>query len=303
MLYFFQSATVYCAKILYMKRLIRNKYANLASIFLLMICLFALNYSVQSQNKSPLKKYKIKEKVFQYKLGDNTVEIVISKTSKRPSKFVYFNMHDNENTAAEAAKEIIEKYGGTLIELKNGGKRLIKFSLKDERFTIDPNRIFTEEGIKKTLKYNGEYATEAENETNKFAEKLKDLLKNYRLIIAVHNNTDENYSIKSYETGGEFEKDAKLVNIKSEMDIDDFFFVTDKNIFKILKEKNQNVALQDNVNVTDDGSLSVYCGNHKIPYINVESEHGHLREQIKMLEVLQKLIMDFSRTKRKIRRR
>ena len=286
-----------------MKRLLPNKHFNLASSFLLVICLFAFNDSARGQNKPPLKKYKIEQKVFRYKLGDKTVKIVISKTSKRPSKFVYFNIHDNENTAVEAAKEIIEKYGGTLIELRNNGKRLINFSLKDEQFTFDPNRIFTKVGIRKTLKNNGGYTIEAERETNKFAERLKNFLKNFRLIIAVHNNTDENYSIKSYEKDGEFGMDAKLVNINLETDVDDFFFVTDKNIFKFLKEKNQNVALQDNVNVTDDGSLSVYSGNHKIPYINVEGEHGHLTEQIKMLELLQEVTKDFSRVKRKARRR
>ena len=270
---------------------------------MLVICLFALNNSARSQNKPPLKKYKLKQEVFPYQLGDTTVKIVVNKTLPAVSKFVYFNMHDNENTAVEATNEIIKKYGGTLIELQNDGKRLIKFSVKDEQFTIDPNRIFTNDGIVKTLKNNGEYTIEAEKETNKFAAKLKDFLKNVRLVIAVHNNTDENYSIKSYEKDGEFEMDAKLVNINLETDVDDFFFVTDKNIFKFLKEKNQNVALQDNVNVTDDGSLSVYSGNHKIPYINVEGEHGHLTEQIKMLELLQEVTKDFSRVKRKARRR
>lgn len=286
-----------------MKLLIRNKHSNLASIFLLVICLFALNGFAISQNKSPIKKYKIEQEVFQYKLGDTTVKIVFNKISKRPSKFVYFNMHDNENTAVEAAKEVIAKYGGTLIELRNNGKRLVNFSLEDKQFTFDPNRIFTVTGIRETLKRNGEYTTEAEKETNNFAQKLKDFIKNYRLIIAVHNNTNGNYSIESYKKDREFGKDAKLVNIKSEMDIDDFFFVTDKNIFEILKEKNQNVVLQDNSNVTDDGSLSVYCGKNKIPYINVESEHGHFREQTRMLEILQEITKDFSKIKRKIRRR
>jgi hypothetical protein len=286
-----------------MKRLILSKYAKSASIFWLVICLFALNYSAQSQNKPQLKKYKIKEEVFQYKLGDKTVKIVISKTSERPPKFVYFNMHDNENTAVEATKETIKKYGGTLIELQNDGKRLINFSLKDERFTIDPNRIFTVEGIVKTLKNNGEYSTEAEKETNKFAGILKNFLKNARLVIAVHNNSNESYSIKSYENGGEYDSDAKLVNLEPEMDVDDFFFVTEDNIFRKLKAKNQNVALQDNLNVTDDGSLSVYCGKNKIPYINVESEQEHLMEQIKMLEILQKLTKDFTRLKRKAKRK
>ena len=100
MLYFFQSVTICGDEILYMKRLIRSKYTKLLSIFGLVICLFALNYSAQGQNKAPLRKYKIREEVFQYKLGDEAIKIVISKTSKRPSNFVYFNMHDNENTAA-----------------------------------------------------------------------------------------------------------------------------------------------------------------------------------------------------------
>jgi hypothetical protein len=286
-----------------MKRTILGEYAKLASIFLLAICLLAFNNSAQSQNKPQLYKYKIKEEVYQYKLGDKTVEIVISKTSKRPAKLVYFNMHDNENTSVEATKETIKKFGGTLIELRNNGKRLINFSLKDEQFTVDPNRIFTREGIVKTLKNNGNYSIEAEKEIDKFAANLKNLLKNVRLVIAVHNNSNENYSVKNYETGGEYDVDAKLVNLVPDMDNDDFFFVTDDNVFRKLKLKNQNVALQDNSNATDDGSLSVYCGKNKIPYINVESELGHLREQIKMLEILREATKDFIRIKRKAGRR
>jgi hypothetical protein len=265
------------------------------------VCLFALSISARSQSKSPLKKYKIAENVFQYKLGDTTVKIVVGKTSKFPLKFVYFNMHDNENTAIEAAREVIEKYGGTFIELQIEGERLINFSLKDKSFTFDPNRIFTDVGIEKTLKLNGSYTTEARNETSKFAEKLKEYLKNARLIIAVHNNTDENYSIKSYETGGEYAREIKHFNINTEMDIDDFYYVTEDSHFKFLKEKNQNVVLQNNANVTDDGSLAVYCGKNKISYINVESEHGHLREQTDMLEILQESIKNFGQAKKKAR--
>ncbi len=285
-----------------MRHFVLNKYVNPAKVFLPLICLLVWNGSAQIQNKSPLGKYKIREKIIQYNLGDRAVKIVVSKTAGQLSKFVYFNLHDNENTSVEAAKEIIKKYGGTLVEIENGDKRLISFSLKDEEFTFDPNRIFTRVGIKTTLENNGKYTIEAESETNKFAEKLKNLLKNVRLIIALHNNNNENYSIKSYLTGGEYESDAKLVNINSEIDIDDFFFVTGNVFFNFLKEKNQNVALQDNANVTDDGSLSVYCGRQKISYINVEAENGHLAEQTKMLEILQKLTKDFSRIKRKIRR-
>lgn len=286
-----------------MKQLISNKYFNFTNVLFLAFSISALNCSVRGQNKPPFKKYKIQQEVFRYKLGNTIVKIVVSKTSKRPPALIYFNMHDNENTSVEAAKEILEKYGGTLIELENGGKRLIKFCLKDEQFTFDPNRIFTKTGIEKTLKYNGGYANEAKTETSKFAGRLESFIKDARIIVALHNNTDENYSIKSYEKGEEFEKDAKLVGTKPQIDTDDFFYVTDENLYKKLQGKNQNVALQDNANVTDDGSLAVYCGKRKISYVNVESEHGHLPEQKKMLEILRELTKDFGKVKKKIGRK
>lgn len=256
-----------------------------------------------NQYKPQPNKYKIKKQGFTYKVGDKVVKIVVGKTIAKVSEFVYFNMHDNENTAVEATEKILEKFGGTLIELHNDGERLIKFSLLENQFTFDPNRIFTPGGIKKTLQFNSANSLEAEGETRKFAEKLESFLKNARLIIAVHNNTDENYSITSYAAGGEFEKDAKLSSVNAETDADDFFYVNERNFFKFLKGKNQNVALQDNEKVTDDGSLAVYCARNKISYINVESEHGHLTQQTKMLEVLQNLIKKFVRAGKKVRRK
>lgn len=257
--------------------------------------------AISKQSKPTANKYKIRQEIFPYRIGATDLKIVVSKTSSKPSKFVYFNMHDNENTSVEAVVEIIKKYGGTLVELQNGGERLIKFSLKDNRFTFDPNRIFTVDGIKKTLKFSGDSSIESQTEVVKFAGKLESYLKKVRLIIAVHNNTDENYSIKSYEKDGEFAADAKLVNINSEIDADDFFYVTEKTSFERLKEKNQNVALQNNAQVTDDGSLSVYCGRNKIAYINVEGEHGHLRQQTEMLEILRRLIEIQISAKKKFR--
>jgi hypothetical protein len=272
-----------------------KKSSIFATVLVLLFCLLSINYSVQCQKKSPTEKFKITEEVLQYKLGDKVIKLIVSKTSAHLSKFVYFNMHDNEDTSVEAAKEIIKKYGGTLIELQNDGKRLVDFPIKNQKFTFDPNRIFTETGIEITLKDYGDYTIEAEKETNKFATNVKNFLKNFQLIIAVHNNTDEKYTIKSYEKDGEYGKDVKLVNINTENDADDFFFVTESRFFNFLKKKNQNAVFQDNDNVTDDGSLSVYCGKNKISYINVESQYGHLKEQTKMLESLQEIARDHSR--------
>jgi hypothetical protein len=43
----------------------------------------------------------------------------------------------------------------------------------------------------------------------------------------------------------------------------------------------------------DDGSLSVYAAKKKIPYINIEALHGHLDEQIRMLETLKDIIFRY----------
>jgi len=69
-----------------------------------------------------------------------------------------------------------------------------------------------------------------------------------------------------------------------------FFYVTERKHFDGLKAKGYNVVLQNNDAVTDDGSLSVYCGRQKITYINVEAEHGHKIEQERMLTDLLDLL-------------
>lgn len=223
------------------------------------------------------------------KLGESEFQAIVNRG--KTLKPVYFNMHDDENTSVEAAKWVADKIGGTVIELKHSGNRLINFQLKNKSYKIDPNRIFTSVGINKTLKNYGGTSPEAEAEVDKFAKKLiADFLKQTDTIIALHNNTNNEYSAKSYEKGGDFEKDAAQVFINPANDIDDFFFVTEEKHFNKIKEKGFNVILQDNKNVTDDGSLSVYCGNEKITYINIEAEHGHRAEQVKMLEVLREIL-------------
>ncbi|HQU86155.1 MAG TPA: hypothetical protein PKY59_23710 [Pyrinomonadaceae bacterium] len=253
------------------------------------------NVSVEStksettENAEPI--VNLTQEIVELKIGDLGLQAVVSKG--KPDKPLYFNMHDDENTSVQAAKSVADKQGGKVIELKHTGARLINFKLNNKPYTIDPNRIYTTLGINKTLLKNGKTSPEAEAEVDKFAKKLiADFLKQTDVVIALHNNSNNEYSAKSYEKGGEFEKDAAQVFINPQNDIDDFFFVTEEKYFNKLKEKGYNVILQDNNNVTDDGSLSVYCGKEKIKYINVEAEHGHLAQQIKMLETLREVLAD-----------
>ncbi len=220
------------------------------------------------------------DSVIRYNLGNDIIEIRIN--GKSSDKYILINLHENEVTSINAAKEIIDNFGGYFIYISQSGERNIKFTLDSIPYAFDPNRIFTREGIKKTLHNLGNFSLEAENEVFKFANYLLDFLtKDSVCIIAVHNNYDGNYSAKSYYRKNK--QDAKRVYINPSEDVDDFFFVVQERDFDFFKSQGYNVVLQDNENVNDDGSLSVYCGKNNIRYINVEVQEGKLQTQYKMI--------------------
>jgi hypothetical protein len=223
----------------------------------------------------------------QLRLGETAVDVVVS---ERPGpKHLFCNLHDDENTSVEAGLVALRRSGGRLVELQHGGPRHIAFRLDGGEFVVDPNRIFTAEGARRTLAKLSRRTIEAERAVERFA---KDLLAVYAIeradvVIALHNNTEGQYSALSYEKGGVFAADASAVFIKDGSDPDDFFFVTEAAVFDALRHRGYNVVLQDNRRVTDDGSLSVYCGRAGVRYINVEAQNGHLEQQVAMIRALQ----------------
>jgi hypothetical protein len=224
------------------------------------------------------------------RLGETMVDVV---TSEGPgSRHLYCNLHDDENTSVEAGLAVVRRRGGRLIELRHGGRRNITFQLRGEPFIVDPNRIFTTEGVRQTLSRLSRRTGEVEHAVERFA---GDLLSIYSIeradvVIALHNNTDGDYSALSYRKGGVFASDAVDVFIKDGSDPDDFFFVTEHSVFDALRRRGYNVVLQDNRRVTDDGSLSVYCGKSGMRYINVEAQRGHLEQQVAMILALHEVL-------------
>lgn len=235
----------------------------------------------------------IEKKVLEFYIGETKVNILVLK-KYCPINVLYFNMHENENTSVQAGIKNIEKYGGTLIAFKTNGKREISFSISGNQFSVDPNRIFTNIGIKKTLEYYGNYSNEAKNALLHFTEQFMDSLFKDRdlIIVALHNNTNNNLSINSYKKGEMFFNDAAEYYQNNNNDIDDFIYVTDKIYYDKLKKRNINVVLQNNEAVNDDGSLSVYCRNFRIPYLNIEAEHGHFNTQVDMLKNVYEMLLE-----------
>lgn len=228
--------------------------------------------------------------VFPYKIGKTKVATILFSFEGADS-LCLLQLHDNEMTAKSVALSELKTSGGGLLSISNKGNRLIKFTYRKKTFQFDPNRIFTAKGRRETLEKNGQYTLAAEGLLEGFAAHLLQLI-NAPVIISMHNNSNDAYSITSYLSGAALGSDAEQLHINKERDGDDFFLTTDEKIYLRLKEKNFNVVLQNNIGATDDGSLSIYCGKNNKAYVNIEAQHGHDKEQAEMLELLKSILKE-----------
>lgn len=230
-----------------------------------------------------------------HRLGDNDIEVQVFQYGDKKD-LVFINLHDNEIAAIEATKRILEKHGGLFIKIENKNRRTITFRLDGRSYTFDPNRIFSKKGVELTLKRFGNTSNKAEKEIEAFANKLLQIISpDVHCVIAVHNNTDNGFSIGDYLPGKEKSNDAKQINITEGQDTDDFFLTTDSLVFQLLSAKNYNTILQDNLKAGQDGSLSIYFGEKKIRYINCETEHGKSKQHEEMLEAAIKCLEELKK--------
>lgn len=217
-----------------------------------------------------------KDRLYPVRLGDTIV--TISQESNGPGKF-FIHVHANEISALKAARDSIKKEGGTVITLKHKKSRNIEFTLNNKKYIFDPNRIFTNNGIKNTLSNLSNYSPEAHKEVQKLAEKLISLIPKSGKIIAVHNNSE--YSLHNYLPGNSLENEAKLLHVNNKNSYRNFYLITQKVDFLRLSKKNFNAVLQA-PKAIDDGSLSIRLSNRE--YINVEAGHNQLSAQKTMLK-------------------
>ena len=220
------------------------------------------------------------------KIGTTECNVLIHKRSGAVASLI--SLHDNEKTGVNAYKSLGEDFKYNLFELKHTGNKLIAFRLSKRIYKIDPNRIFSDIGIRKTLKMHGNFSVAALQQVKQFRARLLKLYKHrysHNYIISLHNNTDNLFSILSYRSS----KNAAEIFINPKKDRDDFFIVTEKSDFEYFKKEKFNVVLQSK-RVEDDGSLSVYAARNKIPYINIEAQNGHTSVQVEMLKSVYKLI-------------
>jgi hypothetical protein len=195
-----------------------------------------------------------------------------SAASDSQIQYAFLNLHENENTSVVASRSFLYKNGGSLVKFSHGSSRIISFYLKSVKYSFDPNRIFTTEGIIDTLKQYGPYSTAAVDEVTQFATSLLNIYEftSQTVVLALHNNAGT-YGANSYLPGGSYENDASAVYIEPKTNPSDFYYVVDPLYFDWFADHGYNVVLQNNETVTNDGSLSYYCGLEGKSYINFES--------------------------------
>ena len=218
-----------------------------------------------------------------FKLGNTKIGIY-EQNSAASRDVIFLNVHEDETTSIEALYRYADIDAINFFYLRHKWTRRITFKLKGTEFDFDPNRIFTKKGRKQTLKDGANYSGKANRQVKKLAEAILERLPEGHTVVAVHNNTDENYSIKSYALGGEEAENTKRVFINPDTDPDDFIYTTDSYFYEAFKKMGVNVILQDNKGYVNDGSLSVYCGENGIPYINIETQKGHFDAQMNLIE-------------------
>jgi hypothetical protein len=198
------------------------------------------------------------------------------------------NLHDDEDTSVEAALGALRQRGGRVVEVVHSGERNVTFRVGGEAFTADPNRMFTPAGRRRTLGALSAASPAAEAALAAFADSVLAVYAAVppAVVVTLHNNTDGRYSALSYQPGAEYAGDAAAVTVHDGTDPDDFFFVTDAELYGLLVDAGFNAVLQDNEAATDDGSLSVWAAQRGTPYVNVEAQHGHAAEQERMVQAL-----------------
>ncbi|RDC57302.1 hypothetical protein DU508_09020 [Pedobacter chinensis] len=214
------------------------------------------------------------------------LNISLVKYSYKPNGVRFLVVHDNEDTGVKAGFEYIRWSGGELIDSQYGGVRDYTFNYMSDPYRIDPNAIYTQIGVSTRLKKDAYSSNEVEKLILNAGKQILDFYdpKSTGYILTLHNNADGGFGISSYLPGYELSSTADSVYINFQMDGDDLLYVTEPRLFTSLKKANVNVILQSKF-AENDGSLSVYAMQNNIPYINVEVQHGHLDENLRLIEI------------------
>lgn len=243
------------------------------NLFLLFCIIFVIKSTVYGDDKHIIKDY--------FHFAGIKFEIIKNGQSNRRLVWI----HGDEKTAELLIRKHIKNNNGTAYLIDNVEREVVI-----NGFIIDPNRIFTNDGVKQNIiKLNNNISKLELNKTielinedrDKFFERISP--PEGGLLIALHNN------IREYSIENEIPLSTKVsLKNNNHPDHHNFFICTNPDDYNLLKESPFNVVLQDKQIENDDGSLSWFALRKNIRFINIETRLGHLNTQSKMLDYINK---------------
>jgi hypothetical protein len=212
-------------------------------------------------------------------------QVIIERYSRPGNDTYLLHVHEDETTAYAAGKYIINTHGGIMRSIKHSGLRNITFRAEKNRYTINPNRIYSAAGRTQEISKSHKVSLLPMQLTASLADKILDQeFHDQFAVIALHNNADgADFNVYAYYKNPSSHEDIQDISINPKMHAGNFIIVNHPEIFKYLKEINISVILLKPA-IQDDGSLSHYCSTKGIVYINIECRMEHLKEQIRMTE-------------------
>ncbi len=200
------------------------------------------------------------------------------------SKRRYLHIHGNESTARDVLREHAKSHAGRYFFV-DGQKRMVPVG----DLAIDPNRMFTSEGARKSLARNNRDATPAQidasmalldRDRSAFVKAV--LPPKGGLMVAMHNNS------AGYSVENEIPISDK-VSLADKEHPHEFMLATNEADFARLARGKWNVVLQKTV-LQDDGSFSVLSASLGLRYCNIEAGTGNFNKQKEMLLFLEGIL-------------
>jgi hypothetical protein len=203
----------------------------------------------------------------------------------------YLSLHENEQTAVQAAQSLLAQQAGTLVELRAQGRRLLSCRDGLRPLAFDPNRIFSDAGAAATLRQYGSCTAAGMRAAQSLRQAVLAQLagRPEEPVVALHNNAGARYTIDAYRPGGAHAGDVAALSVAAARPHNAFFLVTRAWLFEALRAARFNVVLQSG-QPRDDGSLSVWFQQQRRAYVNVEAGFGALQEQEAMLAAVAALV-------------
>ncbi|MBI2610716.1 hypothetical protein HYW60_02150 [Candidatus Kaiserbacteria bacterium] len=222
-------------------------------------------------------------------MGDTTVTLREFHRGEGPT---FIRVHHNEIDAGVVGERLVAELGGRFIDLIHARGRMVSFRLGTIEHEFDPNRIFTHEGIVRTLRASGPIDPKAYVAVQSLADRILALCASSMPLVALHNNAGRGYGILSYaKVGLYYRGNGKTFVHIGAGGAYNFVIVTTEDLFAKFTKQNVSVVYQDPAHDINDGSLSYRYGKDGKSYINVETLLGKRDVQWQMVRDIHGMLM------------